>query len=231
MLRARFGITLALVSGTGLAQTAPPPSMAPTVSFHFENAGLQLSRYTVTVHPDGSGHFHSDGGGAPPENSSDLPSEGLDRPIQLSPAATQRIFAAAHAKKLFAMNCEAGGKVAFTGKKELSYSGPDGQGSCQYNYSHDPQIQWLTGEMQGIAATLEAGRRLQLQHEHGRLNLDAELADLETMVHNGQAVELGNIAPILTDIVQDEAVLERAQRRARQLLQVADAAEADQPRH
>jgi hypothetical protein len=231
MLRATLGIAIALVSGAALAQTGPPASEAPAVSFRFENNQLQLSRYTITLHPDGSGHFHSDGGGAPPPKSSDLPSEGLDRPIQVSAAATQRIFAAAHAKKLFAMNCEAGAKVAFTGKKELSYNGPEGQGSCQYNYSRDQQIQWITGEMQGIAETLEAGRRLELQHEHARLGLDAELEDLETRVHNGQALELGNIAPVLTAIVEDASVLERAQRRARLLLQIADAADAEQSRH
>ena len=218
------------------AAAAPPPQAAPApaahdtaVNFHFENPQAQLARYTIAVHPDGTGHFHSDASPTPPENPSDLPSQGLDRPIQVSAAVTQRIFAVARAKKLFAIKCEAGMKVAQTGRKQLSYTGPDGQGSCEYNYSRDPQIEWLTGEMQGIASTLEAGRRLELQHQHGRLDLDGELATLEEMVQNGQALELGNIAPILPMIVQDQSVLERAQRRARQLLQVAQAAHPAQP--
>jgi hypothetical protein len=78
--------------------------------------------------------------------------------------------------------------------------------------------------MQAIAATLEEGRRLELQHEHGRLSLDAELETLEGMVQNGQAAELGNIAPLLVAIVKDDAVLERAQKRARHLLAIIDAA-------
>jgi hypothetical protein len=221
MLRATLLLPAILLAGAAPAQTA---SSAATVEFRFENPQLQLGRYTIAVHPDGTGHFHSDASAVPPENPSDLPSEALDRPIQLTPSVTQRIFAAAHAKKLFATNCESGAKVAFSGKKELSYTGPEGQGSCQYNYSRDAQIQWITAEMQGIAATLEEGRRLELEHEHGRLGLDAELQALQAMVRDGQALELGNIAPVLTAIVQDEAVLERAQRRARQLLQLADAA-------
>ncbi len=221
-----------LFSICALAQTAPPePVAAPSISFHYDNPQQQPSRYTLTLLQDGSGHFHSDASAAPQENPSDLPAAGQDRSIQVSAAATQRIFAIARARKLFATNCDSGGKVAFTGKKELSYSGPEGRGSCQYNYSHDQQIQWITGEMQGIAATLEEGRRLELQHDHGRLGLDPELEVLDGMVHNGQAVELGNIAPTLTAIVQDEAVLERAQRRARQLLQIADAADGQQPKH
>ena len=56
------------------------------------------------------------------------------------------------------------------------------------------------------------------------LSLDAELETLENMVQNGQAAELGNIAPILVTIVKDDAVLERAQKRARHLLSIIDAA-------
>jgi hypothetical protein len=77
--------------------------------------------------------------------------------------------------------------------------------------------------MQGIAATLEAGRRLELEHEHGRLSLDAELESLETMAVNGQALELETIQPTLLAIVKDDAVLQRAQKRARHLLAIIEA--------
>jgi hypothetical protein len=154
-----------------------------------------------------------------------LPSEAQDRPIQLTATTTQRVFKAARDKKFFATACDSGdAKVAFTGKKLLTYEGPDGHGACTYIYSRDQQIQWITTEMQGVAVTLEEGRRLELQHEHGRLSLDAELETLENMVQNGQAAELGNIAPILIAIVKDDSVLERAQKRARHLLSIIDAA-------
>ena len=77
--------------------------------------------------------------------------------------------------------------------------------------------------MQGIAATLESGRRLDIEHEHGRLSLDAELETLEGMVQNGQALELQNIEPTLLAIVKDDAVLQRAQKRARHLLAIIEA--------
>ena len=50
----------------------------------------------------------------------------------------------------------------------------------------------------GLASTLEEGRRLTVQHEHARLVLDAELETLTTLVHDGQATEVQNIAPILS---------------------------------
>ena len=77
--------------------------------------------------------------------------------------------------------------------------------------------------MQGIAATLEEGRRLEIEHQHGRLSLDAELETLENMVQNGQAIEVGTIAPTLLAIVKDESVMQRAQKRARHLLAIVEA--------
>ena len=41
---------------------------------------------------------------------------------------------------------------------------------------------------------------------------------LEQMVHDGRAIEVENIAPILQTLAGDEAVLQRVQRRARALL-------------
>ena len=194
-----------------------------TVEFRFENLQLQPARYVIALHEDGTGKFHAEAGDVKPDDTAALPGEGQDRSIQVTAGATERIFAIARARKFFDIACEAGGDhVAITGKKELSYNGQDGHGGCKYNYSKDNEIQWLTTEMQGIAATLEEGRRLDLRLEHGRLSLDAELETLETMVHNGQAMELGNIAPTLLAIVKDDAVLERAQKRARHLLLIMD---------
>jgi hypothetical protein len=202
------------------AQAQPPA----TVTFHFEDARMQPAKYALTLHEDGTGHFHAEGGPTNPDDIAALPSEGQDRPIQVTAATTERIFAIAREKKFFDIACEGGGAhLAFTGKKELGYQGSDGHGGCTYNYSKDQKIEWLTTEMQGIAATLEEGRRLQIEHEHGRLSLDAELETLEQMTQNGQALELGNIAPELIAIVKDDAVLQRAQKRARHLLAIVDA--------
>ncbi len=201
------------------------PAQAPaTVTFHFENAQLQPAKYLITLLEDGTGHFHADAGQSSPNDIAALPNEGQDRSIQVTSPTVERIFEIARAKKFFDMACENGdAHLAFTGKKELGYQGADGHGGCSYNYSKDPKIQWLTTEMQGIAATLEEGRRLELEHEHGRLTLDAELETLEQMVQNGQALELGNIAQTLLAIVKDDAVLQRAQKRARHLLAIVDA--------
>lgn len=221
-MRAAGWAVLALLTGApGLAALAQSPA---TVTFHFENPQLQPAKYTITIHEDGTGHFHAEAGPNNPDDIAALPSEGQDRPIQVRAPTTQRLFAIARAKKFFDVACEAGEThLAFTGKKQLDYQGRDGHGSCTYNYSKDPKIQWITAEMEGIAVTLEEGRRLEIEHQHGRLSLDAELETLETLVQDGQAVELENIAPTLLAIVKDETVMQRAQKRARRLLAIVDA--------
>jgi hypothetical protein len=72
-----------------------------------------------------------------------------------------------------------------------------------------------------MAATMEEGSKLKRQYEHGRLSLDSELEFLDQMVHEGRAIELENIAPILQTIAGDDAVLQRVQRRAKALLATA----------
>jgi hypothetical protein len=220
MTAARFVVLV----GLGFSCAAGLSQSPATVTFQFEDQRQQPAKYTITLHEDGSGHFHADAGPSHPDDIAALPGEGQDRAIQLTPATAQHIFEIAKAKKFFNMACENGdAHLAFTGKKTLGYDGPEGHGGCSYNYSKDQKIEWLTTEMQGIAATLEAGRRLELEHEHGRLSLDAELETLETMAQNGQALELQTIAPTLLAIVKDDAVLQRAQKRARHLLAIVEA--------
>ncbi len=222
--------TAASAQDSPAAQPTPPvPASAgkslATIEFHFENQQLRPPTYTLVVHEDGSGQYRADASPALPDDPAALPSEAADRPIQLTGAVTQRMFKLARSHKDFATACDSGdARIAFTGKKLLTYQGPDGHGACTFIYSKDQQIEWLASEMQAIAATLNEGQKLDLQHEHGRLSLDAELETLESMVQNGQAAELGTIAPTLLAIARDPAVLERAQKRARHLLTIADAA-------
>jgi hypothetical protein len=88
-----------------------------------------------------------------------------------------------------------------------------------YNWSKIAAIQKLTSLFESIAFTLEEGRRLQLERKHDRLALDAELGALLDAMKDGQAAEIDTIRPILQEIIQDEATLERAKLRAQKLLE------------
>jgi hypothetical protein len=190
------------------------------IRFTYENPKLQPPKYVVTVEEDGSGHFTAEGGG--PTDGQSMSSEPQDRPIHISKALREAMFSTARKNKRFTISCDDGGKnIAFQGNKTLEYDGPEGKGSCTYNWSKNAQIDKLTDQFEAIAATLDEGGKLQRQYEHGRLSLDAEIQILEQMVHDGRAIELENIAPILQTRAGDEAVLQRVQRRARALLQGA----------
>jgi hypothetical protein len=212
------GAENAPVAGTG------DPDAPAQVRFAFENPQLQPAKYVLAVEENGSGHYSSERGAAVLDNTQ-FPVPNQDRAIQISPATRDTIFAAARNSKYFAIPCESGGnRVAFQGKKTLEYSGAGGHGSCTFNWSKDKQIELLADIFEGIAATLDEGARLEVEYEHSRLTLDAELETLTELVHDGRAIELNNIAPILTKIAEDDAVLKQAQRRARDLLSGANPA-------
>jgi len=193
-----------------------------TITFKFEDARQQPARYQIVLHANGVGHFNSQVGPAQPTDIAQLPPENQDRDIIVADKTRASIFLVARKEHGFAIKCESGGnKIAFQGTKTVSYDGPDAHGTCSFNYSSDAKLQWLVAEMEGIATTLEEGRRLTMEHVHGRLTLDAELGNLETLVKEGQATEIENIAPVLQAIIVDENVITRARRRAQALLDTA----------
>jgi hypothetical protein len=217
-LRSMAWFVLPLIFTARILSANVPPGAQ--IRFTYENPKLQPHKYVLTVEEDGSGHFRSESAGAADGQS--MASEPLDRPIHVSKALRDSMFATARKNKLFAISCDDGGKnIAFQGAKTLEYEGPEGKGSCMYNWSKNGQIEKLTDQFQAIAATLDEGSKLQREYEHGRLSLDAEMEILEQMVHDERAIEVENIAPILQTLAGDEAVLQRVQRRARALLQGA----------
>ena len=218
-LRSMAWAILPFVVASSGPQAAAQGAAQAQIRFTYENPKLQPPKYALTVNEDGSGHFRSEGQGPALDDPGSAPSEPQDRPIHISKAMREAMFAAARKNKLFALACDDGGKnIAFQGTKTLQYEGPEGQGSCTYNWSKSAQIDKLTDQFEAIAATLDEGSKIERQYEHGRLSLDGELESLDQMVRDGRALELENIAPILQKLAGDEAVLQRVQRRARALL-------------
>jgi hypothetical protein len=68
----------------------------------------------------------------PPSQTIDAPN--VDRDVQLSAEfAGPRLSNRWHSHKYFKIDCESHMKVAFQGWKKLSYRGPAGEGSCEFN--------------------------------------------------------------------------------------------------
>lgn len=188
----------------------------------FSNPGLTPSRWTLIVHPDGSGHFHSERGNAPHEDPQVLDVPNVDRDIQLSGQFAQRVFQAARVHRLSGAECESHMKVAFQGWKKLSYTGPDGEVSCEFNYSKNKEIQSLADSLVAVASTILEGARLEMLLSYDRLGLDKEMEYMVEAAGDGRLQQICAIRGILERLADDPGVMERVRKRARILLARAE---------
>ena len=142
----------------------------------------------------------------------------VDRDIRLSAQFAGRVFDAARQHKLFNWSCESHMKVAFQGWKKLSYTGPEGQGSCEFNYSRDREIQELGDSLVAVSSAILEGARLETLLQHDRLGLDREMEYLMDASGDGRIQQICVIRGILERLAEDQDVMERVRKRARVLL-------------
>jgi len=184
----------------------------------FSNPGLTPEKWTIELHPDGRAHFHSDPGPKTAAELHTIEPGPVDRDVQLSRDFAARAFATVRHHRLLADGCESHMKVAFQGWKKISYSGPDGTGECEFNYSKSKDIQDLGDSFIAVASTVVEGARLELLLQHDPLGLDKEMEFLKEASDDGRLKEMCAIHPILAKLADDEDVMERVRKRARMLL-------------
>ena len=194
----------------------------PVFQAEYTNPGLTPSHWTLTIHPDGSGHFRSERGNAPRGEQMTMDAPNVDRDVRVSAEFADRVFLAARQHRLFAEDCEGHLKVAFQGTKKLSYNGPEGQGSCAFNFARDKDVQALADSLVAVAGTIVEGGRLEALLQHDPLGLDRETEYLVEAAGDGRAAQIGAIRGILERLADDEGVMERVKRRVRVLLAMAE---------
>jgi len=208
---------LALWVGSPPAYAESGSAPASVFRMDFSHPGLSPSHWTLTIHPDGSGHFQSERGKLPAEGPQSFEAPDVDRNIRLSAEFAQRVFSVAGHRNWSKTDCDSHLKVAFQGWKKLSYSAPEGGGDCEFNYSQDKEIQALGESLRAVAETIVEGARLELLLQHDRLGLDKEMESLTEEARDGQAQQLGTIRGILERLAEDPGVMERVRKRARAL--------------
>jgi hypothetical protein len=189
------------------------------VETDFSNPEASPSHWTLTLHRDGSGYFHSDHVNSRAKGSAELDVPNVDRDVQLSADFADRVFRTAQEHRWFNEVCESHLKIAFQGWKKVSYSGPEGHGSCTFNYSKDTEIQSLGDQLMGVAETLLEGARLEALLQHDPLGLDKETEYLVEGSKDGRLEQIGAIKQILERLEDDPKVLDRVRKRARILLE------------
>jgi hypothetical protein len=212
----------AFAAQTVAPAAGPSAQKQAEVSFQFDRTGLPVPRFTLRIREDGTASYQADQAETPATANSmrGQAAQHIDRPINLTRGTVAKVFKAARAANYFNMECASKAKnIADTGKKTLTYTGADGSGSCTYNYSENKTIDTLTSAFQGIAYTMDEGRRLEFLHKYDRLGLDAEMISLTQEAEAGRALELGTIAPTLATIADDTAVIQRVRLRAQKMLE------------
>ncbi len=194
------------------------PAAAAVVVADFTNPGTSPSHWTLTIHRDGSAHFRSERGDPPPSATAEMETPNVDRDVQLSEDFAMRAFQTAQEHHWFDEQCDSHLKVAFQGWKKLSYSGPEGDGACTFNYSKDKDIQALGDQLIGVAETILEGARLESLLQHDRLGLDRETEFLMDAAKDGRIRQICAIRDILERLEDDPEVLDRVRKRARVLL-------------
>jgi hypothetical protein len=191
----------------------------PAVTFTLDFPGSQPEHYSLRVQADGAAHYGSTGRLSPDSDETD----NFDLDFTASPSTRQKIFDLAAKAGYFQKDLDSHHKkIAFTGKKILSYKDAKRSGESTYNYSSQPAVQELTNLFQNLSSTLEFGRRLHYDHRYQKLALDEELKRMETIARTNPLVELTAIAPILQGIVSDSTVVNVSRARAQRLLAQAD---------
>jgi hypothetical protein len=188
----RFSALLSLLLLAAASLSAQTPAH---ITFTFEHPQLQPSRYIIAIDETGAGRFTSQPGSAPPATDSydQVRPTPVDRSILLDDSLRADLFRYARSHNFFATRCSTTQPgLAFTGNKTLSYSGPDGNGTCTFVWAGDPALH--------------------------RLGLDAELAALQEAVKEHRADDLANIADDLHAVAENQQVMDRARKRAQALL-------------
>jgi len=199
-----------------------PPSAIPSqasIRFSFDwLQGIPWQKYTIDVQSDGKSHFE----GVPhPDETNDT--DTVQQDFTISAANRAKIFELAQKANYFHGDFDSHAKhIARTGVKTLQYESPQMNGSTSYNWSQNADIQQLTHFFQGIATTIDCGRKLAFQYRFDKLGMDQRLKELEGAQASHEVEELQIIVPILRKIAADPNMMNISRESAQRLLRTID---------
>jgi hypothetical protein len=215
----KFLLALALMSALPTASLqAPAPASAPaqaSVEFGFDwLQGVPWQKYTIDVAIDGKAHFE----GTPhPDETNDT--DVFQQDFTVAETNRLKIFTLAQKANYFRGDFDSHLKrIAQTGKKTLRYQSSQVNGSTTFNWSKDPDVDELTHYFQGVATTIDFGRRLEFQHRFDKLGMDERMKELEDLQASHSVEELAIIAPTLQKIADDPNLMNISRESARRLL-------------
>lgn len=194
------------------------PAVLPAITFSLNFPQSEPQEYSITIDATGHARYECTGPAVPGSESETHHSE-----FEVTPQTRDRVFEWAKQARYFSGKVDSGNrKLAFTGTKILTYEDGQHDNKAQYDYSNLAPVRDLTTLFQGMAATLEYGRRLAYYHRYQKLALDDELKRMEEDAKNNELDELQSVATVLQDIVNDSSVINVTRARAQELLQIGN---------
>jgi hypothetical protein len=180
--------------------------------------GSDPAHYVLSISADGKASYESDGKLTSQSEKADSDSP-YREDFVVSQSTVGRVLELAKRANYFQGAIDSNKKgLASTGTKTLTYRDATLSTQATYNYSPNSAVQDLTGLMQGVSSTLEAGRRLDYDFRYQKLALDDQLSKMEEATKSGTLLELQAVAPILQQIAGDSTIMNVSRSRAQRLL-------------
>lgn len=216
----RSALSLLVLAFVLLSTSSLSAADSATVGFSFDFPNSSPEHYSFSVQSDGQTHYESSGRISPDSDER----SGYQTDFTFSEATRARIFALAAQADYFSGKIDSRNKkLAFTGAKKLTYKDGQHNTSAAFNFSPVPAVQQLTALFQGVAATLEYGRRLTFYHHYQKLALDDELKHMEDQARTGELAELQAVKPVLQEIYEDDSVMNMVRARAQRIMEMKPA--------
>jgi hypothetical protein len=192
-----------------------PPAM---ITFKLDFPQSDPQDYSITIDANGHARYECTGPVV-----ADAESETYHSEFEVTPQTRDKVFEWAKQARYFSGKIDSGNRrLAFTGTKILTYEDPQHDNTARYDYSSLAPVRELTDFFQGMAATLEYGRRLAYYHRYQKLALDDELKRMEDQVKSNELNELQSVTPVLQDIVNDSSVINVTRARAQELMEIGN---------
>ena len=188
-----------------------------TITFSLDFPNSDPEHYSISVQSDGKAAYECRGRISKDSDET----ENYSTEFTFSETTRARIFDLAAQAHYFSGKVDSGNKkLAFTGAKKLVYKDGARETAADYNYTPVPAVQQLTTLFQGVAATLEFGRRLAHYHRYQKLALDDELKRMEAQAKAGEIGEIPAVKSILQEIYDDSSVLNVVRARAQRIMEM-----------
>lgn len=141
------------------------------------------------------------------------------RPLQISPATTQRLFSLAESLGYFrSLTLESRHKVADLGQKTLTYEAGGQVSRVQFNYTENRTAQQLTELFERIGNVEDHIGQLDYAIKYDPLSLPQQLRQIQIELDEHNLVETELLVPTLEKIASNPRLLHLAQSRAQEIL-------------